>query len=225
MKIALIHLSDIHLKEQPEANPILRRAEAIAKAVASVSFGVNYGLIVVSGGTAFSGKEGEYRHGAQLLESLRSTLAAHFTGAQIELMTVAGNHDCDFCLANSVREILISSLRPEKIDDAVITQLVHPQQHYQAFARGFHTHSQASPESSLHSLYRSSSISLADKTILFHLLNSAWISQLREKPGTLYFPVGLIKDRIAEAPHADLVVSVIHHPFNWFSPENGRDIR
>jgi len=59
-------------------------------------------------------------------------------------------------------------------------------------------------------------------TVLLRGLNTAWLSQLHEAPGTLYFP--------PEAVHSDtngasLVITALHHPYNWFSPQNGRELR
>ncbi len=78
MKIALVQLSDIHLRADANMtvseaeNPALKRADGVARAVNSVCQGVSYGVIVVSGDTAFSGKEVEYQHGRVLIERMRS---------------------------------------------------------------------------------------------------------------------------------------------------------
>jgi hypothetical protein len=101
------------------------------------------------------------------------------------VLAVAGNHDCDFKLATSVRGIVLESLKPEKIDDAVIIQCVGIQQHYAAFADGFNPPPAGALATGADLVYRKRVVELWGKKILFHLLNSAWVSQLHEKPGSL----------------------------------------
>src|SRR4051794_1972284 len=100
MKIALVQLSDIHLTKNAADNPALLRSSAIARAVGSICPGVEHGVIVVSGDTAFSGKPEEYAHGRALIESVLSSVAMHLTGGPVRVLTIPGNHDCDFGLAD-----------------------------------------------------------------------------------------------------------------------------
>ena len=59
------------------------------------------------------------------------------------------------------------------------------------------------------------------EVILFSCFNTAWVSELREKPGDMFFPIEYMP-----SPHGvDLVVSLFHHPYNWLMPENGRAFR
>jgi hypothetical protein len=68
-------------------------------------------------------------------------------------------------------------------------------------------------------------LTIDSKTIVVHLLNSAWISQKHETPGKLYFPVGDIRQQMVKRATADLAVTLIHHPFNWYTPVNSRELR
>lgn len=225
MKIALIQLSDIHLTENRLSNPVLERTTPIARAAASVCYGVDHGLLVVSGDTAYSGKATEYDHGRDLINNVLSELGGQFPGGPVRPLTIPGNHDCDFSQATSVRAIVIESLKPDKIDDAVIAQCAQVQRHYDSFATTFNPAPAGQLVTAADRLYRQELIELGGEKVILHLLNSAWMSQLKERPGSLYFPVRLIKDRIASAPPADIAVAVIHHPFNWYWPENARELR
>jgi hypothetical protein len=220
MSFALIQLSDIHFRQNEAENPVLRRVDAIVSAARSVAHGVSAGVILNSGDTAFSGKKIEYEHARRFFERLKAGLGATFG----QILLIAGNHDCDFARATSVRSILIGSLKPEQIDDAVVSQCIDPQREYFEFAHELEGADGDASKEYGH-LYRQVAIRVADARIVFHLFNSAWLSQLHEKPGTLYYPIRIIKDRIALVEPAALVVSVIHHPFNWYVPENGRELR
>lgn len=231
MKLALIHLSDIHIRcDQnlvviPSENPVLRRAEQIAQAVNSVCYGVQNGIIVVSGDTAYSGKEMEFSQGHALIEGIRSGLRTSFADAPVLVLTVAGNHDCDFGLSNSIRKIVLDSLKPNNIDEDVIEQCTGLQRHYSTFARQFNPPAAGTIATAIDRLYSQAVVELGKKRIVFHLLNSAWVSLFQEKAGSLYYPIRMIRDRVATAPAADIAVAVVHHPFNWYWPENGRDLR
>lgn len=197
----------------------------MARAVNSVCQGIAHAVILVSGDTAFAGKEVEYKYGRRMIEAVREGMAPAFNGAMIPVLSIAGNHDCDFGIATSVRTIVIDNLKPDKIDCAVIAQCTDVQQHYRTFADGFNQPRSGVVMTGLDHLHHQIIIDQGGKRIVFHLLNSAWVSQLHEKPGSLYFPVKQVRDRIANAPQADMVVAVVHHPFNWYSPENGRELR
>ena len=55
-----------------------------------------------------------------LIEEIRLGLRTSFAGASIPVLSVAGNHDCDFALSNSIRKIVLDSLKGDNIDDDVI---------------------------------------------------------------------------------------------------------
>ena len=120
---------------------------------------------------------------------------------------------------------MLDSLKTDNIDDDVIGQCTDIQRHYAAFAGQFNPPAAGTLATGIDRLYSQTVVEQGGKRIVFHLLNSAWVSQLHERPGALYFPVRMIKDRVAAAPAADIAVAVIHHPFNWYWPENGRELR
>lgn len=231
MKMALVHLSDIHIRSRDAVhvalseNPILQRGTRIAQAVASICHDVQYIAIVVSGDMAFSGKEVEYQECANLLEEFRSKLGESPIGTNPPVLTVAGNHDCDFELSNSVRKIVIDALKADNVDDAVIAQCTEIQRHYFAFATQLASPVSEVARTPLGRLYRQTVLEHNGTKILFHLLNSAWVSQLQEKQGSLYFPVKSIKSLVTGAPDADIAVAVVHHPFNWYWTDNARELR
>jgi hypothetical protein len=57
-----------------------------------------------------------------------------------------------------------------------------------------------------------------EKNLCFHCFNTAWMSQVDEKPGTLFFPVKHFDIR-ESINNYDLNIAVIHHPLNWFNPD------
>ena len=231
MKTAIIQISDIHIRctpnlvVSPTENPVLHRAAEVARAVNSVCYGVQHRIIIVSGDMAFSGKEEEYQQARTLIESIRTQLATSIARSRIPVLMVAGNHDCDFSLSRSVRRIVLDSFKPDEIDDDIIAQFTDIQRPYFGFVGHFDASAAGTLPTGVDRLYSQAVIEQGGKTIVFHLFNSASMSQLHEKPGGLYFPIRSVKARVAAAPAADIAVAVIHHPFNWYSPENARELR
>jgi hypothetical protein len=224
MQIALVQLSDIHLKAAREANPILQHGAAIGRAVASVCMGVSHGVLVISGDIAFSGSPGEYAFAEELIQDIKSVLKDTFNPTNFSVLTIPGNHDCHFGQNTSVRNILIDSVKPGQLDEAVFNACTDAQNHYFEFANK-HIPTNNALTTSYDKLYRRVELPVASKRVVFHLVNSAWGSQKEEKQGNLYYPVDILKDKITNAGQADLAVAVLHHPFNWYSAENARQLR
>jgi hypothetical protein len=60
------------------------------------------------------------------------------------------------------------------------------------------------------------------QSLLFRCYNTAWMSQLHEQQGHLVFPL----DKAADKQNGfDLVVSVLHPPFNRMQSENARALK
>ena len=230
MKIALIQISDVHLRlyDTKEAtqfqNPVLSRGELIAQAVNSICAGIEAGLLIVSGDTAFSGKAEEYSMGVELLDRIRSEIAFPKTNA-IPIFTIAGNHDCDFKKSGSVRKILIDSIKSQDLNDKeLVSQCAVVQEAYRSFDKTYDFESYSRTHD-VDNLYKQRVLEWGGKKVVLHLLNSAWISQNPEHAGSLFYPIEMVKEQLSQGPPADIAISVIHHPFNWYWPENSRQLK
>ncbi len=70
MRIALLHLSDIHFRETN--NPVLNRIKQLAAAANSEDPMIDLLLIIISGDITFSGKASEYESPAIMIASYRT---------------------------------------------------------------------------------------------------------------------------------------------------------
>ena len=57
------------------------------------------------------------------------------------------------------------------------------------------------------------------------LINTAWCSRKQEIQGELLFPVHLWQSDPDLLNTADLVISVLHHPYNWLASDNSRELK
>jgi len=219
MRVAILHLSDIHIQKDRDA--ILTRAQRIAAAAKGVDVSVTQYVIVLSGDIAFSGRETEYGLAQTFVQELKAVLGTRANGT-IPIITVPGNHDCDFSNPEAARARLLTSFETDETGevDASVEQLcLQVQRAYFDFRDGL-TSSDLQPSSG--KLYYEYALVFEGQSVLFRCLNSAWLSRHHEVPGSLNYPVELIPDGPTE--HA-VVVSVIHHPYNWFRPNVARQLR
>lgn len=215
MKIAIVQISDIHLRG--ENSDVKARLQRIARTVSATQADVKGVLVAVSGDIANTGAKSEYKIAREYLASVIESLKTEFKEAVVHLVCVPGNHDCDFSKAQGARNGLIDHIRSTdepNVDASVIEVCCEPQNHYFAFANAIST-----LPSTLHSrLYSTYNFGVGDFNIALSCFNTAWISQIHEQKGTLYFPVSTADS--AQALTADYVISMFHHPYGWLPSNN-----
>jgi Calcineurin-like phosphoesterase len=214
MRLAIVHLSDLHIRTAD--SPLLSRANQIADAISSVTPEKLQVLLAWTGDIAFSGKAEEYKLATSLIEGVESALKSRATVQLLGSLFVPGNHDCDFALSGDARSPLLDSL-PVHIDQLdpcgeMVHQITRPQEAFFSFlaSRGIHTDNR---------LIWQKTFDATQTQVLVRCCNTAWTSQLPEK-ATLLFPSHAIK----ESP-CPLTITLLHHPFSWFDPTNGKAVR
>ena len=219
MKILILHLSDIHIRAKKESNHILARAGAIAATLNEYP-SCDIILIAISGDIAFSGKSEEFETAKTFFASLSEGITRNLGSKPIHFAIVPGNHDCDFSTTDTVRNSVIFSLKEGQpaSDGKVIRALTVAQDAFFDFAKSYSPSTYANPPQQLLSELK---IQIADQSILINCINTAWMSELHEKQGTLIAPVTVGPNQ----EKADLVISIFHHPFNWFAAESARQFR
>lgn len=213
MAFTVIHFSDIHVRGAKDV--ILARAASIAAAVRSRLASRDPVLCVLSGDIAFSGKSSQYELFSQFLKTFEDTV-----GVYVIVAAAPGNHDLDFDLDSKAREILVKSTiqDPTTIDASVVEIAVAPQAAFFAF-RDSIADAQAKPQGT--PLSYAYSFTIGASPIEVRCLNSAWMSSLLEKPGTLFLP----QSTVEEARHGTFVITVFHHPYNWLTPSSKATVR
>jgi GTPase SAR1 family protein len=202
MRIGILHLSDLHFSTNQKLE---NKFKALNSAIHVESHNVSRLFVVVTGDIAFSGKQEEY----EKFKTLFDRIAIQLT-VPVEKIIVPGNHDCNFDKNNQLRDNTIISVDYNIVGDdkSVIDSCLTVQQDFWNFFKQYQT----IPENRL---YYTVDYNLGKKKIKFICLNSAWMSSLHEKPGTLFFP---IKNFNKYELDSDITISIIHHPLNWFSP-------
>src|SRR5580704_13040949 len=189
MRFALVQLSDIHLVTKRENNPVLDRQPQIAGAIRQATLGLNHGVLIVSGDVAYSGKPDQYALARPFIDAILAEMKSYFGGTAVPLLLIPGNHDCDFNQDDDIRQLIIRNL--DSVTDNYVFHCTQLQRPFFDFVAPNLSLTLTPPPQRL---FTTHSITLGSETLVFHLLNSAWVSRIHEQPGQMYFPDTLITD-------------------------------
>lgn len=211
MSIAVLHLSDIHIKYSND--PILSRAEKIARSVFYMLPDVSDLFVLVSGDVAYSGQDEEYNLALDFFIKIKQNIENEAT-CKVHFIITPGNHDCNFKKNSSTRNIIIDSINNgefSSVDESIISTTTSIQGEFFNFRELLEENKDVEDDL----LWRSTKITIDNKNITFDCLNVSWLSKIREEVGKLYFPIDKYIEK--EKENTDLRIVVIHHPFNWFN--------
>ncbi len=218
MTVLVLQLSDIHIKS--DKDPILSRAKAISAVANPQAPSASLIIIAVTGDIAYSGTAEQYAAAEKFISEIR-TLLAEETEADIRVVVVPGNHDCNFDLCNESRANNIASLRTNpssKVDESVIDSCTSVQSAFFEFKERIENWEQVNGDK----LWRTMSAQVGSKHLRIDALNVSWVSTLKEQKN-LYFPIERYTDRQKDV--ADVRLVLMHHPFNWYHPSKYREFR
>ena len=220
MRLLLVQLSDIHIKGSEDH--VLGKVAKIADAVRNLEYDLDGCSVIISGDTAFSGSEEQYLLAMDFVAELKESLGKHLKmPGGVGCVVVPGNHDCDFSGVTGVRDTIMASIDRDPHHEV--------SEEYAEICTGVQKNCldyvEAVDDDHLSKdtdLYYEYTFEFGPKKVLFRCYNTAWVSKLHEEPSQLFFPLGGIA---GEKEGFDVVVSVFHHPYNWFSPEHARAFR
>lgn len=224
MRLIIVHLSDIHFRHDQEnaCFKLLDQQVAAIRSVANHAYGI---FIAITGDIAFSGHQRQYEIALDYLTRLCDAVRIH-TNITPRVVLVPGNHDCDFSDEADFRELLLNNFDPEAAVRWDSLRQMTLQNNFADFSALLNS----APDSSCVSEESGRYIEIlsylcGDVRVDFHLINSAWSSQQREKPGMLLFPLPLLDEARQKAEPASIAISLIHHPLGWFRPAVARKLQ
>lgn len=216
--LKIIHISDFHFRAGSlEAKRLISPFATSVRASGGQASGL---LVALTGDVAYSGNIDEYATATQVLHPLVNELQ-QIAEMPLHVAMVPGNHDCNFKQDTAVRKAVLKTMAAAaEWDSSVPPACTSIQRHFFDFADAF-------PESILKfsgdSLCEHATITLDSHVINIWGMNTAWMSQLHEQPGSIWFPVHLLRERI-ESAEAAINILLLHHPFAWFHVDVRRDL-
>lgn len=120
MKIAFVHLSDMHIQSVHDF--IIPKCDKLISACKTITNDCDKVVIIVSGDIAGSGKPSEYDVAYTYLKRIEEGLKRenHSLG-EIDFIITPGNHDCLFA-DDSLRDLVIADL--SKVDECCDSQKI-----------------------------------------------------------------------------------------------------
>lgn len=218
MKIGILHLTDAHFSSSKDF--VCDKVSKIVAAIKYIYEDCEKIYITFSGDIVNTGKTEEYQIAKCFLNSLYSLLKRIYSDKVFsQIITSPGNHDCDFGLDNQSRRILLTKPSYTVLgdDDSIINAALSVQQPYSVFVKELNNQDFNS------GLFSCTNDIVGEHHIQFLSLNTAWMSQIKEQPGTLFFPVRIVENRLNKG--TDICISIFHHHPAWMTPntmENNR---
>lgn len=227
--ITWLHLSDWHQKgEEFDRRVVLKgllndikKRERISSALKRIDF------IFFTGDLAYHGTAKEYRKAKEvfldpLLEAAKIGKSWHE-----RLFIVPGNHDLDRKAFETQRDDLLKIMRdPENVadwltDDRKRRNLLDPLADYNEFIHGYlGTHQSFIELQPVYSFVKK--LEVSGKKVAILCINSSWLSgRYKDNNGNFndygHLRVGepQLLDTLEQVEDANLVIAVMHHPFEW----------
>ncbi|KYP16165.1 metallophosphoesterase, partial [Flavihumibacter sp. CACIAM 22H1] len=141
MTLVILHLSDIHFREN--RNVIVSRRPKIFDIIKNKIRGCSNFLIVTSGDIAFSGKNEEYAIAREFFKALFKELK-EYTKVDGSILFVPGNHDCKFDTKNEeVRGLILDGIKNKglsELSEALLSICCSPLDNYFSFINSVRKH-------------------------------------------------------------------------------------
>jgi 3',5'-cyclic AMP phosphodiesterase CpdA len=221
MKIITVHLSDIHVKDSTEI--LQERAVKIVDGFKNLETEIIQVIFAFTGDMAFSGKESEYEIVASFLDELSNQVKSKLC-QDVKFAIVPGNHDCQFIKdEEDARNDIIESLKTKgyKIGGKSIVDIcLKNQKNFFSDCFDFYCDT---PITNNNKLFYQFVFETNGFKTSFNCINSSWISKLNED--SQYGKLGFPMDYLEEALESDFAFSLLHHPFNWFSMNNTKELK
>ncbi len=216
MTLAVVHLTDLHIGSSTD--PIPTRVPLLARAIASRTQDSTGILLAVSGDLSCTGAEEELSNAFSFLEQLQQLLLKT-TSAAVYVAVVPGNHDCDFSDPTTIRQTLLTAVArdPNTLQDDVLNAITQP-------LASFFEHRDAwyPPTATASPISWYYNFDIGNKSIFIICLNTAWCSSRNETQGTLFVPQAHFPAEPSQTN--DLVIAMLHHPYNWMISSNAREL-
>ncbi|MGH8507069.1 MAG: metallophosphoesterase [Stenotrophobium sp.] len=211
MKIAMLHLSDAHIRVEGN-NPALKLADKIAGTIFEACRHADLTLIIFTGDIANSGSAAEYALAEDFIQAIWDLLSVESKGP-VHVAIVPGNHDCALETPNKTREVALEYLAKTPTDAAntdLVETCVSVQKDFMKFRNRICTLKTIASTP----LWMEYSCIIDGAEIRISAVNASWVSRMHEAPGSLIFPIAEFTG-LLDAP-VQLRIALMHHPLNWY---------
>jgi len=215
MKLYIIHLTDIHIKNDNDL--VLAKADALAKACCNAIQDQSDVLITVTGDMAAEGKQEQYVLFSNFVARLLTAIKSIDYVNSVRVFTVPGNHDCDFSLETSVRKAIIKTTNYRETKNFETENVKYAVKEVQSNCLSCKIPDVIGLDMDNY-LYQLTDFEAGIGQVTILQLNTAWISTLHEEAAKMCMPINLLPN--LSINKRDLIIAMMHHPMYWFHPDN-----
>lgn len=211
MKILILHLSDLHIKNKTYADDSV--INPIVSSLAEMPSFDNV-IIVFSGDIAFSGKKDEYTYAKYFMGKMIKRIKERYLDASqiIKTIIVPGNHDIDFKGESRARSEITKIRKNNNIHDLLIDDTNK--------MKNFFDFASANRSFTTSKLTEQIIVDFNDCKIQFNVINSAPCSILNDPnddndQSLHYLPQEELK-KLEKRQDVTTCFTVMHHGLSWF---------
>jgi len=213
--VIVAQVSDLHITDENSKGAT--RIQALAGSLGSLRSESESILILLTGDIAYSGKAAEYSVALRELSELKRRLLDEWHFSDVRLVACPGNHDVNFSTQKpAIRSALLGALDSSSDMAEVVQSLAEAQAEFAAFS--------AALDIQLEKLTALVGVAHAEMGgVRFNLIcaNTSWSSRIKEVPGSMRMPTGMLP-HVAQSE--DLTFALLHHPLNWYEPQDGKGL-
>ena len=206
MKVAIVHLSDFHIRDREVF--LNQKVDGVLSAL-NVLGNIDDYVVVFSGDLSHSGQVNEFKKSRYLIGKIISGIKQKNGNKFVNLFMVPGNHD--LCLPQNARE---GKDIQEHYDNGTIEKILDAEASY---LENYYLYSNAGGRVPYNLFLNKRSRDFGGYKIQFNLINTAFFSTLRPDDKELhYFPDNQISS-LARNTDTNLCITVMHHNYEWFN--------
>lgn len=209
MKIAFLHLCDLHISNQNAFNNY--QIKKIVDSVCSVGH-IDKVILIIAGDIAYSGRKSQYNVAKNMIKIIQQMIEGR-TESTVDIVCVPGNHDIDFGDEKRTTEELEKIYKNDTYDKYVDGE-IKKQDSFFRFAQQYNCFEE---KDSKNRLFDQKIITVNDYRIEINLFNTAVFSLCGRTDKGLHYIDQASINKFNEYTDSDLVVTVMHHSYDWFT--------
>lgn len=222
MELVLVHLTDIHIRDDADFEVLAERIDSIGGAICThiTEPKKTKVLLCITGDFAFEGLENQYTAIGMILEEICEIIWTRYPSVSIHPVFVPGNHDCDFKSEHEdLRKTILDSPTLNIGDPKQFKLCTNIQENFYAFCKEWGEKYDAmycvnDKVLTINEL----NFDIEDISLKFHCINTSWCSKVHEEKGKMRITTGKMKmltDSLPCKESNDIVITMMHHDAEW----------
>ena len=227
MELLLVHLTDIHIRDDADFEVLSERIASIGGAICThitEPDGAKV-LLCITGDFAFEGLESQYTAIGMILEEVCEIIKKRYPAVGIHPVFVPGNHDCDFKSEHEdVRKTMLASPTLNVGNPKQFKLCTNIQENFYAFCNEWGERFDAIYcDNDKVLTINELNFDTEDIHLKFHCINTSWCSKVHEEKGKMKITTGKMKmvtDSLPCKERNDIVITMMHHDAEWLDWED-----